>query len=93
MDTAPQAFASGETFSLNGHDLQVDVDSRWAGCGQGGYCPVRVRVVNRGPTRTLTFRVAKSYQPIVGVRQTIEVPQNGALALTLSVPKIGRAHV
>lgn len=80
--------ASGETFSLTGHDLQVDVDSRWAGCGQGGYCPVRVRVVNRGPTRTLTFRIAKSYQPIVGVRQTIEVPQNAALSVTLSVPMV-----
>jgi hypothetical protein len=83
-----QAIASGETFSLNGHDLQVDVDSRWVGCGQGGYCPIRVRVVNRGPTRTLTFRVAKSYQPIVGVRQTLEVPQNAALSLTLPVPMV-----
>ncbi len=80
--------ASGETFSLNGHDLQVDVDSRWAGCGQGGYCPVRVRVVNRGPTRTLTFRIAKSYQQVVGVRQTIEVPQNAALGVTLAVPMV-----
>lgn len=80
--------ASGDTFSLNGHDLQVDVDSRWAGCGQGGYCPVRVRVVNRGPTRTLTFRIAKSYQPVAGVRQTIEVPQNAALSVTLPVPMV-----
>ncbi len=82
------ALASGETFSLVGHDLQIDVDSRWAGCGQGGYCPVRVRVVNRGPTRTLTFRIAKSYQSVVGVRQTIEVPQNAALAITLSMPMV-----
>lgn len=28
--------ASGEQFPLIGHDLQIDVDSRWAGCGQGG---------------------------------------------------------
>ena len=82
------ALASGETFSLTGHDLQVDVDSRWAGCGQGGYCPVRVRVVNRGPTRTLTFRIAKSYQLVTGVRQTIEVPQNAALSVTLPVPMV-----
>lgn len=85
---ASRTLASGETFSLTGHDLQVDVDSRWVGCGQGGYCPVRVRVVNRGPTRTFTFRIAKSYQPIVGVRQTIEVPQNAALSITLSVPMV-----
>ena len=86
------ALASGETFSLVGHDLQIDVDSRWAGCGQGGYCPVRVRVVNRGPTRTLTFRIAKSYQSVVGVRQTIDVPQNAALAVTLSVPMVNSSN-
>lgn len=86
--SAMPTLASGETFSLTGHDLQVDVDSRWAGCGQGGYCPVRVRVVNRGPTRTLTFRIAKSYQSVVGVRQTIEVPQNAALGVTLAVPMV-----
>ncbi len=82
------AMASGETFSLVGHDLQIDVDSRWAGCGQGGYCPVRVRVVNRGPSRRLTFRIARSYQSVVGVRQSIDVPQNAALAITLSVPMV-----
>ena len=86
------AFASGDTFSLNGHDLQVDVDSRWIGCGQGGYCPIRVTVENRGPTRTLTFRVAKTYQPIVGVRQTLEVPQNAKLAITLSVPMVNSSN-
>lgn len=86
------AQASGESFSLVGHDLQVDVDSRWAGCGQGGYCPVRVRVVNRGPSRTLTFRIAKTYQSVVGVRQTIEVPQNATLAITLSVPMVNLSN-
>lgn len=87
-----KAFASGETFTLTGHDLQVDVDSRWVGCGQGGYCPIRVRVVNRGPSRTFTFRVVKSYQPVVGVRQTLEVPQNATLSLTLSVPMVNYSN-
>ncbi|MFM9964680.1 MAG: hypothetical protein ACKV2Q_26035 [Planctomycetaceae bacterium] len=82
------AFASGEIFSLTGHDLQVDVDSRWAGGGQGGYCPVRVRVVNRGPARRLTFRIGKSSDQVVAVRQTVDVPQNGTLGLTLSVPLV-----
>ena len=80
--------ASGETFPLVGHDLQIDVDSRWAGCGQGGYCPVRVRVLNRGPARRLTFRIAKTYQPVVGVRQTLEVRQNETATLTLAVPLV-----
>ncbi len=86
------AFASGETFSLVGHDLQVDVDSRWVGCGQGGYCPVRVRVVNRGPARRLTFRIAKSSYQIVAVRQTIDVPQNATVGLTLSMPMVNGSN-
>lgn len=89
--SASAAFASGEFFSLTGHDLQVDVDSRWAGCQQGGYCPVRVRVVNRGPARRLTFRIGKSAEQIVAVKQTVDVPQNGTLGLTLSVPMVNTA--
>lgn len=88
LAVVPKVLASGDTFSLNGHDLQVDVDSRWIGCGQGGYCPVRVRVVNRGPSRSLTFRIARSYQPIVGVRHTLDVPQNAELNVTLPVPMV-----
>ena len=80
--------ASGEQFPLIGHDLQIDVDSRWAGCGQGGYCPGRVKVLNRGPARRLTFRIAKTYQPVVGVRQTLEVRQNETATLTLPVPMV-----
>lgn len=86
------AFASGETFALVGHDLQVDVDSRWVGCGQGGYCPVRVRVVNRGPARRLTFRIVNSsYQKVVAARQTVDVEQNATRVLTLSVPMVNGA--
>ncbi len=85
------ARAAGDTFTLVGHDLQVDVDSRWIGCGQGGYCPVRVRVVNRGPSRTLTFRIAKTYQSLPVVKQTMEVPQNATIGLTLSVPMVNDA--
>ena len=86
------AFASGETFSLVGHDLQVDVDSRWVGCGQGGYCPVRVRVVNRGPARRLTFRIVKSSYQIVAVRQTVDVPQKATVGLTLSMPMVNASN-
>lgn len=81
-------WASGEQFPLIGHDLQINVDSRWVGCGQGGYCPIRVRVKNTGPTRTLTFRINKTYQPIPSVRQTLEVPQNATLSVTLAVPMV-----
>jgi hypothetical protein len=88
LGIASSALASGETFSLVGHDLQIDVDSRWVGCGQGGYCPVRIRVVNRGPARRLTFRIVKSAYQIVNVKQTIDVPQNATVGLTLSVPMV-----
>ena len=83
------ACASGEVFSMVGNDLQVDVDSRWIGCGQGGYCPVRIRVVNRGPSRTLTFRITKFASTALPlVKQTREVPQNATLAFTLSIPMV-----
>lgn len=91
--------ASGDTFSMVGNDLQVDVDSRWIGCGQGGYCPVRIRAVNRGPSRVLTFRITKSTSAALPlVKQTREVPQNATLAFTLSVPMInatssGELHI
>ncbi len=80
--------ASGSTFTLTGHDLQVDVDSRWAGCGAGGYCPVRFKVINRGPTRTLTFRVAKSHDPLANVKLTQEIKQNEMVHLSLPVPLV-----
>ena len=83
------AHASGETFSMVANDLQVDVDSRWIGCGQGGYCPVRIRVVNRGPSRVLTFRITKFASAALPlVKQTREVPQNATLAFTLSLPMV-----
>lgn len=83
------AQASGEAFSMVANDLQVDVDSRWIGCGQGGYCPVRIRVVNRGPSRVLTFRITKFASAALPlVKQTREVPQNATLAFTLSLPMV-----
>ncbi len=93
------ARASGEPFSMVGNDLQVDVDSRWTGCGQGGYCPVRIRVVNRGPSRTLTFRITKLGSAVLPlVKQTKDVPQNASMAFTLSVPMVnattnGELHI
>ncbi len=49
---------------------------------------MRVRVVNRGPARRLTFRIVKSPYQIVVVRQTVDVPQNASLALTMSMPMV-----
>ncbi len=84
------AHAAGEQFTLSEHDLQIDVDSRWVGCSRGGYCPVRVRVTNRSLTRTLTFRIMRfgGGQSLPTVKQTLEVPQNGTLSLTLAVPMV-----
>ena len=80
--------ASGNTFTLSGHDLQVDVDSRWAGCGAGGYCPVRFRAINRGPTRTLTFRITKVHESLPNVKLTQEIKQNETAYLSLPVPLV-----
>ena len=71
MGCAVVVQAAGAQSTLEGHDLRVDIDSRWVGCEKGGYCPIRLRVVNRGPTRTLTFRFARTYQQTPVVKQTM----------------------
>src|SRR5690606_23399102 len=51
------ASAAGQEFlQLREDDFFVNIDSRWAGTAYGGYYPVRIRVLNKGPTRDLLFR-------------------------------------
>lgn len=83
--------AGGREFALQTEDLQIRTDTRWAGCGQGGYYPVRITLLNTGPARTLTFRFdprrVNSNLPVV--EQTVTAEQNATLGFTLSVPMVG----
>lgn len=67
-------------------DLVVTVDSRWCGTACGGYYPIRARIENRGPERTLTLRFSGRGEPLPRVQRSITVPQNGTAQVTLSVP-------
>ncbi len=84
--------ATGKSYSKQAADLVLNVDSRWAGCGHGGYYPVRIRVTNRGLERDLTFRFSSVDQGLGAlptVRRSIRVALNSTARLTLSIPCVG----
>lgn len=82
--------AAGEEYSKQADDLVLTVDSRWAGCGYGGYYPIRIRVTNRGVESELTFRFApQGGEALPRVQRSIRVAQNSTAKFTLSVPCVG----
>lgn len=87
----PVVFAIGSTTMRRAEDFVVTIDSTWAGGGSGGYYPIRVRIQNRGPDRSLTIRFVPIDEPAPLVRRTVEVPQNAAVTVTLSIPCVSPA--
>ncbi len=85
------ARAIGTEFTQRADDLVVTVDTRWAGNAYGGYYPVRIRVVNRGQSRNLTFRISPpaSSPGMPTVTRTIGAQQNATVQFTLPVPMVG----
>lgn len=86
-----QLFAHGSVTGVRGHDLQITIDTTWAGNAHGGYYPVRLRVINRGPSRVLTFQLRSQHNPMPTVRRSVSVDQNATARFTLSVPMVGEA--
>jgi hypothetical protein len=82
--------ASGSTWNGAESDLQVSVDFRWAGCRIGGYFPIRIRMTNRGPTRTVTttFDSAASGLAMPTVTRTVKVNQNATASFSLLIPMV-----
>ncbi|HAA52444.1 MAG TPA: hypothetical protein DCE43_22200, partial [Planctomycetaceae bacterium] len=65
---------SGPVFAqqrLTGEDLDIVVDSRWAGTTHGGYLPVRIRARNNAKDRSVTFQVRRTV--VSPVTQTIQL--------------------
>lgn len=83
--------AAGREFQVRGHDFMLAIDTRWAGCGQGGYYPIRIRISNLGPTRNLTLRFQRSggEDGSLTVSRTIRSESNSTQQVTLSIPVIG----
>ena len=81
---------SGPVFAqqrLTGEDLDIVVDSRWAGTTHGGYLPVRIRARNNAKDRSVTFQVRRTV--VSPVTQTIQLQSGATTELTLLVPMIG----
>jgi hypothetical protein len=82
--TAAPVFAQQR---LNGEDLDILVDSRWAGTGSGGYFPVRIRARNNAKHRTVTFQFEGGN--VSPVTRTIELQSGATTELTVLVPMFG----
>jgi|GEM_PF-470429 len=79
-----------QSYVLKTDDLTVFVDANWVGGGQGGYFPLRIRTVNTGPSRELTFR----FQPARGhnvptVQSAVQIAQNDTVRVELLIPMVG----
>lgn len=89
--TPSAVYGMGAENSLRGEDLNITVDSRWAGCAHGGYYPIRIRVTNLGPERAVTFTF-ETYddQGLPRVSKTVLLKPNAELLFPLSIPMVGR---
>ncbi len=82
------AFGSGDERTSNGDDLTIRSDTRWAGGGEGGYLPIRIRVTNHGKPRDLTFEFESYGDGGMRVRRAIGIDQNATGHFTLAVPLV-----
>ena len=83
---ATAAYAHGQEWTKKGHDCFLTVDSRWAGTTAGGYCPIRVQLVNRGPARR--FRCELRGEQVPSIIRSVDLAPNATANLTLPVPMV-----
>ena len=82
-------YSSGSEWNGSQDDLQVSVDYRWPGCRVGGYYPLRIRLTNRGPSRTIEAKYAPSNSyPVPTVTRRIKIDQNSTAPFTLLIPLV-----
>ncbi len=84
----PLVMATGNEFSMSGSDLIVEVNTKWIGCRQGGYYPVRVSVRNNGKPCHLTLEISQNstHQKFPHVTRSLSLEQNATINTTLLVP-------
>ncbi len=82
--------ASGMERTIQGDDLRLVIDSRWAGCAYGGYLPIRLVLTNTGPSRMIavTYSLGGGSQGAVEVRRQLLAESNTTQRFTLSVPLV-----
>lgn len=80
---------NGMEVDLNAEDLHLKVDSRWLGGSTGGYYPVRIKFVNRGPDCKVRFLI-KPANPYnnngAQVIKEIEASQNVQSDILMMIP-------
>lgn len=83
-----RANASGLEQVNQAWSLRVAFDSRWCGCGAGGYYPVRVKLTNLGAAREFTLTVGSGARVV----KRIKLAQNETQFCTLSVPLVSNEN-
>lgn len=87
-----RADAVGREVPLRGEDLDINVDSRWAGCSHGGYFPIRIRVTNLKTDREIEFRFEPfGNEGLPSVSRTVALKPNASMQFSLSIPMISPA--
>jgi hypothetical protein len=87
-----RADAVGREVPLRGEDLDINVDSRWAGCSHGGYYPIRIRVTNLKTDREIEFRFEPfGNEGLPSVSRTVALKPNASMQFSLSIPMISTA--
>ena len=90
MLPAPLLAAGAET-SRRAHDLQLTIDSRWAGGANGGYYPLRIGLQNLARPRVLDFVYSDAGGPgskTPSVSRQVQIDQNASLQFSLSIPLV-----
>ncbi len=68
--------------------LNISVNSDWAGCTDGGYLPIRIKVLNRGNPRTLRFVFSSDIYSRMSVERTIQAGSS-PVRFSLLIPCAG----
>lgn len=91
--TALDAQAGGDSFTDRQDDLQLTADWTWAGCGAGGYYPIRIGMRNSGPTREFTVEFTPGQSGLPHVSRRVKVDQNATASFSLLIPMTGRTSL
>ncbi len=87
-------WAVGQEAVSREEDVILQVDSRWPGNTYGGYFPLRIKLANMGPPRSLTV----VYEGLESGRDTaspkviraVRVEQQATINFTLSIPMVSQ---
>ena len=83
--------AAGTETVRRAHDLQLTLDSRWAGGASGGYYPLRIGLKNLARPRVFDFVFSDgggAGSKLPTVTRQVHIDQNASLQFSLSIPLV-----